>query len=136
MQAELSDFARKTGLLYEPKSHGGALHYRTRPELENPANTFARELAEQYGLGIKIGKCVIEIVQLGFDKGRAVQLLSQTAPFVGTTPIFIGDDVTDEDGFTACQELGGFGIVVGGKGITGASYRLNSVAEVHEWLSL
>lgn len=136
VQGDLAAFAGKSGLLYEPKSHGAALHYRSRPELADTARAFARRLALQNGLGIKEGKCVIEIVRPGFDKGGAVRLLSEGQMFAGRTPIFIGDDLTDEDGFVACKELGGFGIIVGNRTETAASYRLGTVAEVYQWLSL
>ena len=34
------------------------------------------------------------------------------APFSGRLPVFIGDDVTDEDGMRAARELGGAGFRV------------------------
>lgn len=133
---ELREFAQNHGVLYEPKSHGGALHYRNNPELEVPTRKFADTLASAYGLECKIGKCVVELMQPGADKGRAVRLLASRTPFADRTPIFIGDDVTDEDGFAACSELGGFGIQVGGRSPTAARYRLAEVEDVISWLDL
>jgi trehalose 6-phosphate phosphatase len=52
----------------------------------------------------------------------------------GTTPVFIGDDRTDEHGFEAVAELGGAGIFVGRPGETGARYLLESPAAVRAWL--
>ena len=37
----------------------------------------------------------------------------RAAPFSGCTPIFLGDDVTDEAGFAFCAQAGGAGILVG-----------------------
>ena len=45
----------------------------------------------------------------------------------------IGDDTTDEDGFIAARELGGFGIKVGA-GKTEATARLETVDAVWDWL--
>ena len=33
-------------------------------------------------------------------------------PFVSRVPVFVGDDVTDEDGFRAAEALGGLGVDV------------------------
>ncbi|MGQ7829753.1 trehalose-phosphatase [Altererythrobacter sp. Z27] len=132
----LGSFASKRGLLYEPKAHGAALHYREKPEMEAETQAFARGLANEHGLGTKSGKCVIEIVWPGTDKGGAVELLASEAPFKGRMPVFIGDDVTDEDGFIACSRMGGFGILVGERSDTQARYRLKNVGDVYEWLNL
>lgn len=129
-------FAADLGLLFERKAHGAALHYRSEPQLKGAAHDFAAGLAQQHGLTIKSGKCVIELVWPGADKGGAVELLAARAPFAGAVPVFIGDDVTDEDGFAACQGLGGFGIAVGERPSTNARYSLQSVKDVHAWLEL
>jgi trehalose 6-phosphate phosphatase len=57
----------------------------------------------------------------------------QEAPFAGRTPVFIGDDLTDEAGFTVVNELGGVSIKVG-TGPTEAMQRLASVEAVAVWL--
>ncbi|KPF62163.1 trehalose-phosphatase [Porphyrobacter sp. AAP60] len=132
----LNSFAAAHGLLYERKAHGGALHYRKHPEREADARDFAAELADKHGLATKTGKCVIELVWPGADKGGAVDLLAARAPFKGATPVFIGDDVTDEDGFAACARLGGFGIAVGERPSATARYSLSTVKDVHTWLEL
>jgi trehalose 6-phosphate phosphatase len=134
--AALGQYAQRERLLYERKAHGAALHYRARPEFADQAHDFARKLAVEHDLATKCGKCVIELVRPRINKGGAVRLLSEQAPFAGAIPIFIGDDVTDEDGFAACKELGGFGILVGSREETSASHRLENVGEVHRWLDL
>lgn len=132
----LSRFAIANSLLYESKAHGAALHYRDRPELESVTCGFAADLANAHGLITKAGKCVIELVWPGADKGGAVDLLAARDPFAGALPVFIGDDVTDEDGFAACTRLGGFGIAVGERASAVSSYRLATVKDVHAWLKL
>lgn len=132
----IAGFTDEHGLLYEKKPHGAAIHFRNRPDLEGEAHAFATALAHDNTLATKTGKCVIELVQPGADKGGAVKLLMQTHTFAGAIPIFIGDDVTDEDGFRACDELGGFGILVGNRDVSSARYRLPHVKDVYEWLNL
>ena len=135
--AEAMDrFAAASGLLYEHKAHGGALHYRARPDLEADARDFAAILANAHGLVSKSGKCVVELVWPSADKGGAVALLTARAPFAGATPVFIGDDITDEDGFAACSRLGGFGIAVGEPSSAAARFSLETVKDVHTWLEL
>ena len=127
---------RHDGLEFERKSHGTAVHYRAAPELGAAAIAFGEELAEAYGLQVKLGKCVVELVHRGADKAGAVHAFMAEEAFSGATPIFIGDDLTDEDGFRAANELGGFGVLVGERPDTLARYRLSSPAKVREWLEL
>ena len=53
-----------------------------------------------------------EVRPRGADKGSAVEAVMQEAPFAGRQPVFIGDDVTDEDGMRAAQALDGAGLRV------------------------
>jgi trehalose 6-phosphate phosphatase len=54
---------------------------------------------------------------------------------VGSRPWFIGDDVTDEDGFRTAKAAGGGGILVGPWRETAATYALPDVASVRAWLA-
>jgi trehalose 6-phosphate phosphatase len=132
----LRAFATETGFALEEKQHGAALHYRANPALEPHGLSFAQELAQAHGLEIKRGKCVIELVRPGASKAGAVRAFMEVPPFAGSRPVFIGDDVTDEDGFAAAADLGGFGILVGDRTPTIARYQLADPAAVHEWLGL
>ena len=134
--ASLMGFAQDNGLLYERKAHGGAVHYRSDPSQEYAVREIAASLAARYGLAARHGKCVVELVWPGADKGGALRLLAAMAPFAGGTPVFIGDDVTDEDGMAAAAALGGFGIAVGDRASDNATYHLDSVKDVHAWLKL
>lgn len=129
-------FAEERGLRYESKAHGGAIHYRANPEAGGPARVFVEQLADKHGLAVKAGKSVVELVRPGAEKGAAVQAYMREQPFAGSTPVFLGDDLTDEGGFAAAAELGGFGIIVGERPDTLARYRIGGVREVHEWLQL
>jgi len=133
---ELKGFATLHDFAWEDKPHGAALHYRGRPELEETGLQFAGDFAARHGLQVKRGKCVIEIVRPGADKGAAVRAFMAVEPFEGAVPVFVGDDVTDEDGFAAVSALGGFGIAVGDRPSEGARFHISDVAEVHEWLAM
>ena len=124
VQARLSEFAAAAGFTLETKPHGGALHYRSRPELEDEGLQFAQKLAAAHALKVKRGKCVIELVRPGADKGGAVRAFMADPAFAGSLPVFIGDDVTDEDGFAAVGEFGGAGILIGDRTPTLAQYQL------------
>lgn len=124
------------GLAYEAKSYGAALHYRAVPGSEEQVVAYAETIAETYGLTLKRGKCVAEVVRGGAGKAGAVHAFMEQPPFAGAMPVFIGDDITDEDGFSAVNDLGGFGVVVGDRLATAARYRLSTPAKVHEWIEL
>lgn len=122
------------GVQMEDKGGGLAVHYRAVPELEDEVkDEMARLLADLPALHTIEGKMVVEAKGRGFDKGSSVTAFMEAPPFKGRTPVFIGDDVTDEDGMKAAARLGGFGIKVG-EGPSCASYRLPDVAAVHRFL--
>lgn len=134
--ASLREMAGVTGIAYEEKAHGGALHYRARPEFEAKVVAHAHAVARNHGLEMKRGKRVVELVRPGANKGSAVRAFLSTPPFAASVPIFVGDDITDEDGFEAVHGLGGFGIIVGDRRPTLAQYALPDILAVRDWLNL
>jgi trehalose 6-phosphate phosphatase len=60
----------------------------------------------------------------------------QEATFAGRTPVFVGDDVTDEDGFAAVNALNGYSVRVGTEKstTTAARFHFGSVSAVVAWL--
>ena len=133
--AELRSFAADHGVDFEHKPHGAALHSRRAPEKEQACAIFVADVAAREGLGVKHGKRVCELVPLGASTGAAVRALMAEPNFAGATPVFVGDDVTDEDGFAACAELGGFGVAVGPRQSENARYALADPAAVQQWLA-
>jgi trehalose 6-phosphate phosphatase len=53
-----------------------------------------------------------EVKPRGADKGTAVAALLAQPPFAGRVPVYVGDDVTDEDAIRAACAAGGFGLRV------------------------
>jgi trehalose 6-phosphate phosphatase len=106
--------ARLPGLLVETKRGSVALHYRQAPENEELClRTMESAVQASPGLTLQKGKMVVEAKPGGASKGRAIEAFLQEPPFAGRTPVFIGDDITDEAGFSTVQRLGGLGIKVG-----------------------
>ncbi|MCM8556721.1 trehalose-phosphatase [Sphingomicrobium sediminis] len=130
----LREAADRHGLMLETKPHGAALHYRQNPDAEPQALASAQEAAEEAGMAVKFGKCIVELVWPGIHKGRALATFMDAPPFQGAMPIFVGDDVTDEDGFSVASDMGGAGILIGAPRSSSARYRLDGVEELYAWL--
>ena len=133
VQALRARFGTDPRLLIEDKGPAVALHFRGAPERAEECLQAARELAGTGPLELVTGKKVVELRPSGIDKGLAVCMLSASPPFRGRLPVYVGDDLTDEDGFAAAAALSGFGVKVG-EGGTLAQYRCRDVAQVHVWL--
>ncbi|AZS21878.1 MULTISPECIES: trehalose-phosphatase [unclassified Caulobacter] len=122
------------GLLFEDKALSVALHYRNAPNAAEAVIEAAERLSRATGLILQLGDMVAELRTPGADKGAAVAAFLREPPFLGATPIFVGDDLTDEDGFAAAERLGGFGVLVGEPRPTTARYRLSDTRDVSRWL--
>lgn len=123
------------GVMFEDKGPAFAVHYRAAPERGAQIREALTAIASRdESLSVICGKAVVEIKPKAVSKGTAVRRIVELPAFRGRTPVFVGDDVTDEDGFAAVVEHGGVSIKVG-EGATCAQYRLPSVAAVHGWLA-
>jgi trehalose 6-phosphate phosphatase len=83
---------------------------------------------------VQSGKMVAEIKPSGRDKGMAIEEFMGEAPFKGRLPVFLGDDLTDEQGFQVVNRLGGHSVKIG-SGPSAARWRLQDAAAVRRWLS-
>ena len=126
--------AAHPGLFLEDKGLGLVLHYRAAPELETLANTSADGMARETGLLLQRGDMMAEVRTPGRNKGHALKAFMETPPFCGRTPVYIGDDLTDEHAFQAARDLGGYGVLVGPPRPTAALHRLPDVEAVLSWL--
>jgi len=121
-------------LFLEDKGGALVLHFRKHPEQAPRGASLAdAAVAGLSDLHALPGHAIVEIRQRGISKAGALALFAAAPPFAGRIPVFIGDDTTDEDGFRAAAEGGGFGVKVG-HGATAARYRVADVAAVHRWL--
>ena len=117
-------------LQVEAKRGSVAVHFRQEPSLGPLCErTMQDAVARTPGLALLRGKMVVEAKPARACKGRAILDFLEEAPFRGRTPVFIGDDVTDEAGFCAVQALGGLGVKVG-DGPSAAAERLASPADM------
>lgn len=138
---ELARFAAAhPGTLLEDKSATLALHYRRAAGAEAAAREAMEKIRSSLGAAYRVqeGKMVLELKPHRPNKRTVVEDFMEEAPFRGRVPVFIGDDITDEEGFAAAQSAGGAGIVVGLESETGrasgARYGLSGVRELHHWL--
>jgi len=125
---------RHPGLTLEDKGLSLAVHFRQAPELAAEVRREAEAVAAGGGLKLQLGDMVAELCTPGLDKGAAVRAFMREPPFRRAVPVFVGDDLTDEDGFRAARGLGGVSILVGSPRPTHADMGLADVASVRRWL--
>lgn len=134
-EAMRARFGDVPGMIIEAKDWSPSLHYRGAPDREAEARSAMQAaIADLPDWTVKFGKMVVETRYAGFSKETAVEAFMAEAPFKGRVPVFIGDDVTDEDGMQAAIAHGGFGIKVG-PGETVAAHRLEDPVAVLRYLS-
>ena len=106
--------ASHPGVLVEHKARGFVLHYRLAPEagpaLHGALAMLMQPVAGQFHM--MPAKMAWEIRPCGADKGSAVEAVMRLPGFATRLPLFIGDDVTDEDGMAAARRMGGAGLFV------------------------
>ena len=125
--------AAHEGVFFEDKGSGFALHYRLVPGRRDACVAAVREL-ESPAFEILLGDSLAELRRRGVHKGAAVAAYMAEPPFAGRTPVFVGDDVTDEDGFRAVNRMGGVSVLTGPERPTAARCRLPDVPSVVAWL--
>jgi trehalose 6-phosphate phosphatase len=107
--------ARHPGAAVERKRHGFVLHYRAVPEMGEVFHLALKALLAERPRDFVLlpAKMAWEVRPAGVDKGSAVAALMASSPFAGRVPVFVGDDVTDEDGMAEAERRGGVGLLVG-----------------------
>ncbi|WP_435277541.1 trehalose-phosphatase [Rhodococcus yananensis] len=135
------------GVQLEPKRASVAVHYRrAAPDARDRVSAIVRDLVDDPSgrLAVVPGKMVYELKPaVDWDKGRAVlhllDVLGLDRP--DTVPLYLGDDITDEDAFHALRDRG-VGILVYDADdpdtvgrTTEARYTLASVDDVERFLT-
>ncbi|MGA2092379.1 MAG: trehalose-phosphatase [Sedimentisphaerales bacterium] len=131
------------GVLIEDKGLSLSVHYRLvaakdRPLVKTVFSQITSAYVERNQILVKPGKMVLEVFPpVEWNKGKAVQWLLKNAAVKNTkiVPIYIGDDVTDEDAFKFLKNRG-LSIYVGKPGKSRARYYVKDINEVHDFLSL
>ncbi|MFW5756088.1 MAG: trehalose-phosphatase [Tangfeifania sp.] len=129
------------GIQIDRKRYAVAVHYRNANEDNIPVikQKVDEILKENPDFKKGEGKKILEIKpNVDWHKGKAVLWIMKKLGVDDTNkfvPIYIGDDVTDEDAFRSISEFG-VGILVGTHGQeTAAKYRLDDVPDVQSFLN-
>ncbi len=106
--------AANPGTLLERKPRGFVVHYRLAPDAGPAAQAVLSTLVQTQPAAFQLvaAHMAWEIRPRGVDKGVAVAAVMALPGFAGRLPIFIGDDVTDQDGMAVARKLGGAGLFV------------------------
>jgi len=136
-RAEVGRFvAGHPGLLLEDKGATLAVHFRQRPDLGATVLQFLTKFTPGDDIAVQEGKLVVELKPALFDKGTALASLLERAPFAGRAPVFFGDDLTDEAGFSYVNGAGGTSVRIGSKATpTEARFHLPNAAALRAWLA-
>ena len=117
----------------ENKGSNLTIHFRNSTIDRREINRIIMELVKcDPSLTFLKGKEVLEVKPLSHNKGTAISYFMKTKPFIKRRPIFIGDDVTDEDGFETVNKKGGWSVRVGNYKRSKAKFFLPNVKSVHE----
>ena len=129
------------GVVVEHKRFGVAVHYRNaaRDRVGDVAAA-VRAAGRRDGLRVTTGREVIELrPDLDWDKGKTLRWVLDHLTEAETgalTPVYLGDDITDEDAFDAVR-VGGVPILVrhydDGDRATAARFALDSPAKAGEF---
>jgi trehalose 6-phosphate phosphatase len=105
------------------------------PQFEPPVREAVTAIAAALGTNyhVQAGSMMLEIKPRGFTKGGAIKAFLQEPPFSGRTPVFVGDDLTDLDGFRAVETHDGISIGVGER--VQGQYYLEDPPAVRAWLA-
>lgn len=123
------------GAHVEDKGAALAFHWRGAPQAEGALRAAAEEaLSRLPDYRLQPGDHVVELRPGGGDKGAAIARMLSQPPFEDRVPVFVGDDLTDEDGFRVVRARGGLAILVGSRRPTHATHSLTHPAAVRAWL--
>jgi|WetSurMetagenome_2_1015567.scaffolds.fasta_scaffold120622_2 trehalose 6-phosphate phosphatase len=116
------------GVAVEMKEFNVTVHFRQVPDRQDDVLALLKQTVDG-GSGFEVlpARMAYELRHSTLTKASAVRSFMRMPPFAGRIPVFVGDDVTDEDGFRAAEGLSGLALHVatsfGGK-----------PAHVRQWL--
>ena len=114
-------------IFIEDKGAALAVHYRL---LREASEWCGRRLTPRRGASVRVTACsrrrmYSSSLPTHANKGSAVRAFRDRSAVCRTSAVFVGDDVTEYNGFEAARQLGGLGIAVGER--VAAEYRLADV---------
>jgi trehalose 6-phosphate phosphatase len=124
------------GVYFERKGPVLAVHIRAAPHMMDDLMSAAQQALPELGDDYRIlaGNAGLELIPVGGVKAAAIERFMSVAPFAGRTPVFLGDDTSDESGFEYVNSVGGLSIRVKPNGPTAARATLPNVAAVLAWI--
>ena len=136
LRARMRIFAqRHAGVVFEDKSIACAIHFRANvaagAALQEALQPLLLDLGPEFHA--LHGNMVFEVKPRRFTKAGAIEEFLRRSPFKERTPIFLGDDTTDLDGFGLIESRNGISIAVGDR--VPAQWRLPNPAAARDWLS-
>ena len=122
------------GVLLEDKLISYVVHYRNNPAAKAAVEAALAPVLPSLGpeFHALAGHLAIEIKPRHFSKSSAIEEFLHLPAFKGRTPMFIGDDITDLDGFRIIERRQGTSIAVGDR--VSAQWRLPDPAAARAWL--
>jgi trehalose-phosphatase len=135
-----AELAGVNGVAVEHKRFAVAVHFRNAaPEAAATVTAAVHRAGSRHGLKVTAGRKVVELrPNLDWDKGKTLEWIVDRVGGTGPLlPIYIGDDLTDEDAFDSVLH-DGIGIVVrhseDGDRSTAARLSLAEPARVREFI--
>jgi trehalose 6-phosphate phosphatase len=124
------------GAFVEDKRFSFAIHYRLAPGVERPLREAVMRIVDSAEIAVEVmnAHCAIEVKACGCDKGGAIAAFLSTPAFRDRTPVFIGDDETDESGFAVVAARGGYAFSVGSRR-PGVIATFSRPSAVRDWLA-
>jgi len=135
---ELHKYFKKIdeGIQVERKRYAIAVHYRNAKDDNIPfiIQKIDRIISKNPGFKKGEGKKIVEVKpDINWHKGKALLWILEKLCMTDINefvPVYIGDDITDEDAFRTIEDFG-IGILVGSHGQpTAAKYKLEDVDQV------
>jgi trehalose 6-phosphate phosphatase len=125
------------GAEMEDKGRTIAVHYRRAPGAAAVLTQGLRRIVQsnETPLILTHGRKVLELRDAGHSKATAVHEFMRHPAFEGRVPLFVGDDITDEDGFIAVEQYGGTALAVGTVHRPRRETAFAGPADVRTWLT-
>lgn len=135
VQRLVQDFgALRPEFLVETKPTGIVLHFRQAEPQSALALRFMESVAAAAdGMRLQPALMAFEIKPDTVGKDIGLETLLKRSEFMGRTPIYVGDDLTDESAIQLAQDRGGVGIKIG-EAETVARHRLAGPVELGKCL--